>query len=95
MIYTDTATERLVRIAARSRPSPIGRWFQAAWRQFLPAPTESSVPRDRARKADKPRVLATPVRQTEPHFDVLERVRLIKGIGATETRIPLQTYKVC
>jgi hypothetical protein len=26
--------------------------------------------------------------------EVLERVRLIKGIGATETSIHLQTYKI-
>jgi len=68
MIYTDSATERLVKIAARSRPSPIGRWLRAAWLHLAPVPAESPGPRDRAREAEKLRTWATQVRQTEPHF---------------------------
>lgn len=68
MIYTDTATERQVRIAARCHPSPIGGWLKAAWLRLVPAAAEAPAPRDRAREAGKLRTWATQVRQTEPRF---------------------------
>jgi len=68
MIYTDTATERLVRIAARSRPSPIGRWLKAAFPHRAAVPAKAPPPRDRAREAAALRTWATQVRHDEPRF---------------------------
>jgi len=68
MIYTDTATERQVRIAARFRPSPLGRWLRAARLHLVSIPAEAPTPRDRTREAEKLRTWATTVRQTDPRF---------------------------
>ena len=68
MIYTDMATERLVRLDARSRPSPLGRWLKAAWLHLVPAPAKASASRDRAREAAALRTWATQVRHAEPCF---------------------------
>jgi len=68
MIYTDTATERLVQIAAGSRPSPVGSRLKAAWRHLVSAAAAAPPPRDRVREAAALRTWATQVRQTEPRF---------------------------
>ena len=68
MIYTDTATERLVNDADRSRPSPIGSWLNAARLSLAPTGVEAPATRDRAREAATLRTWATQVRQTEPCF---------------------------
>lgn len=84
MIHTDTATERQVRIAERSRPSPIGSWLKAAWLHLTAPPAESPAPRDRTREAEKLRTWATQVRHTDPRFadDLFAAADRHEAVGA-------------
>lgn len=68
MIYSDTATERLATIARRSGPSPIGRWFEAAWMHLGPASAKERPTRDRVHEAAELRTWATYVQRTNPSF---------------------------
>ena len=68
MIYSDTATERLVNMARRSGPSPIVRWLKAAWLQIGPASAKAPPTRDRVREAAKLRTWATDVQRSDPRF---------------------------
>lgn len=68
MIYTDSATERLVRHAVRAHPSPVSRWLRATFPHLAAAHARVPTPRNRTREAEKLRLFATEVRQTDPRF---------------------------
>lgn len=68
MIYTDTASERMVMHGVHTRPSPLGSWLKSALLHLVSAPTQAPPLRDRVREAAELRVWATEVRQTDPRF---------------------------